>query len=67
MQVAYSALKEPPRVVKAKRLSPNEERALKRLKIREARDVEKAIAEHPKEIKEIRKYKPGWMPEIRVK
>lgn len=67
MQVAYSALREPLKVVKPKTLSPDEERALKRLKIREARDIEIAIAEHPEELKEIRQYEPGWMPEIRVK
>lgn len=67
MQVVHSIFREPPIAIKRKRLNPDDERASRRLAIRQERDRAIAIAEFSNEVKEIREYIPGWMPGQSIK
>lgn len=67
MQVVHSIFREPPIALKPKRLNPDDERASKRLAIRQERDRAIALAEFQNEVKEIREYIPGWMPGQSIK
>ena len=60
MKIVYSSFRSPYK--KTKTHIEDEERALKRLAIRQERDRAKAIQDFPNEVAEIREYYPGWMP-----
>lgn len=68
MHVAHSLYREPQvRVVRPKRLTPDQERAEVRLAQRRERDRVNAMIEFEKEVAEIREYQPDWMPGDEIK
>lgn len=67
MQVIHSIYRPQPRVVKVKRLTPDEERAELRLQRKMQSDLETALNEYSSEVAEIREYQPGWMPGQQIK
>lgn len=68
MYVAHFLYREPQvRVVRTKRLTPEQERAEVRLAQRRERDMVNAMIEFEKEVSEIREYQPDWTPGDEIK